>query len=266
MPGEELSLAAAQQVLEKLTDPAFNEALSPSQGLVVTPHTFSCLEQEGRWKHENWGYNKPRDFTSPILPDPPDKVAQSPPPDVVTPPSPKKLRRWPLFDLKIDQSPLASQLLMGIGGAVQIPLGGSLLPTLLKLSSIGNVNLARVEVMWWDDALEIWGGYAGLSPGATGFGSVFGHRAHIDVTGCAYGNFLPARYLLVGSGWVNPVGPQYYEFRWGLVVRAGQARPTMLFGSVWDREGHTAELAAGDFYRFEVTNWTSPQSQCTQTA
>jgi hypothetical protein len=246
----------------KLTDPTFNDSLSPSQGLVVTPHTFSCVEQEGRWKSAAWGYGpgNSRDLLSPITGPTPSKVATKPPADPVRPPS--RSNHCPLLTLLIQPALVPNQLPMGLTN-VLIRLAGPL-SLLLNMSSVGIQNSATVDVTWWDDGLEIWGGYAGLapSPKPTGFGSVFGHRARIDLAGCPFGNFLPARYLITASGWINPVGAQYYEFRCGVVIKAGSPKPTLLFSSVWDREGNAGTLGGhGDWYVFNIQNWTSTASQ-----
>lgn len=252
---------AAQFILEKLTDPSFNEALSPAQGLQVTPHIFASQEQEGRWKHANWGYNAERNLTSPLTTDDPlAPLVTAPPPDVVTPPA--KPQRSTLLDLKILQMDKFEKVLFGIASSVVVPMGGGVALTLMQMSSIGKDNHAAIDVTWWDDGLEIWGGFAGLAPGTVGFGSVFGHRAQIEVTGCTYGNYLPARYLVVASGWINPVGPQYYEFRCGAVIRAGMRSLQPLFSNIWDREGHQSTLGykrgpSGSAFVFEISNWAT---------
>jgi hypothetical protein len=254
--------AGVDFILGKLTDPAFNEALSPAQGLQVTPHIFSSVEQEGRWKSDSWGYNQERDLTNPLTTnDPPALLVFTPPPDVVDPPETQ--HRSMLLDLQILQMGKIERLLFGIAAGITVTLAAPAL-TLMDMSSIGDDNRAAIDVTWWDDGLEIWGGYAGLAPGTKGFGSVFGHRAKIDVTGCTYGNYLPARYLIVASGWVNPVGPQYYEFRCGAMIRAGRRGMQPLFSNVWDREGHQTTLSyargpGGSAFLFQIRNWaTSP--------
>jgi hypothetical protein len=132
---------------------------------------------------------------------------------------------------------------------------------LINASAAGDDNIAAITVKWWADANEIWGGVAGLSY-AKGFGSVFGHRAKIDVTGIPFGNYYPARYLITASGWVNPLGPQYYEFRCGAVAQAGQTRLTPLFGELWDRDGNARQLppSVGSRYQILVNKWASTTS------
>jgi hypothetical protein len=78
---------------------------------------------------------------------------------------------------------------------------------------------ARVGVWWYSDGLEIWGGFAGLSS-ATGFGSVFGQRALVELSGTPFGNYFPTRYFLAFSGYLNPVGPAYEEFRGAVSIKA----------------------------------------------
>jgi hypothetical protein len=250
----------AKSIVDLLIDPAFNEALSPAQGLQVTPHVFGSVEQEGRWKKMEWGYDGGRILTSPLIgPSSTKRGATSKsPPDVVSPPAGKPSGSGLLFSLTIREIDLPGALALGIAGAYITPLLGVPLAELLVLSSVPKENHAAVEIRWWDDGLEIWGGYAGLAPGVTGFGSVFGHRAKIDVTGFAYGNYLPARYMVVASGWINPVGPQFYEFRCGAVIRAGTSKPIPLFGDVWDRSGNKKELPRpGDAYGFTINNWAN---------
>ena len=92
---------------------------------------------------------------------------------------------------------------------------------------------AQITAQWFDDKLEIWGGFAGLS-NATGFGSVFGHRANVQISGTVFGNYLPASYLIGISGHINPVGPVYKEFRCGAVVTAGKPLQP-LYGEMWSR-------------------------------
>jgi hypothetical protein len=58
---------AIAKAVDLVLDPAFNEALSPSAGLTVTPLMFSSVEQEGRWKDNLWHFNEARDLTNPMM-------------------------------------------------------------------------------------------------------------------------------------------------------------------------------------------------------
>jgi hypothetical protein len=238
-----------------LIDPAFNEALSPAQGLEVTPHVFASLEQEGRWKYQMWGFPEERNLTNSLTGD-------EPMPDAMSRPTPSPPSIGTLLTLQINKLTVPDEILLGIGATLAVPLAGSALTPLIKASAAGDVNSATISVMWWSDGLEIWGGVAGLVQ-AKGFGSVFGHRARIDVTGTAFGNYFPARYLIMASGWLNPLGPQYYEFRCGAIAQAGYTRLTPLFGEVWDRDGRRVALqpSVSDGYSFTVRRWVLPSSQ-----
>src|SRR5262249_45346792 len=105
---------------------------------------------------------------------------------------------------------------IGAVGAPAAPLVGTALVKLLK-ETIFAPGYVVIDANYIVDGTEIFAGYAGLAH-ASGFKSIYGHRAKIDIGGVIVGNYLPAAYLLGLSGYVNPVGPVFIEFRCGVVI------------------------------------------------
>jgi hypothetical protein len=175
----------------KLLDPAVVVGLSPHSALQVTPVTFQSVEQEGRWKPASLVAALGRAFelqNHAESSSPPSKPRLAEPYGTVT-------QYWcPLFSL-------------------DMPSIGATLGTSEARSTL------RVDAIWWGDGLEIYGGYAGLGR-AQGFGSIWDTMASTSLQATPFGNYYPATTLLTWSGWVNPIGSAYWEFRGALLVRA----------------------------------------------
>lgn len=250
---------------DKLLDPALNDALSPSSGLSVAPHYFQSVEQEGRWKDSSWGFNKERELVGLQIPHTTkagsttyknpwggvqdvlgqkwrsytDSVVKSQATGGVgatgnAPISGKTSAfRIPLLDINIKKPSWAEQAVLdAITAIIGTPLGGAVGPVVLR--SILAPGSLVIDANWVCDGTEIHGGVAGLA-WANGFQSLFGHRAKVEISGVSFGNYLPTAYLLGMSGYINPVGPVFVEFRCGVAVFAdGGASP--VYGSYWTRD------------------------------
>jgi hypothetical protein len=162
---------------EKAIDPATIEGLSPSSALQVTPATFQSIEQEGRWK--------------------PDDI---------------------LDDKSKAGRPLGIKLSSGSGQTYNIGQSketayGSITRSFEYIVSITCTSGSQVYigVTWWSDGLEIYAGLAGMYSSA-GFGSVYSDTASISLQAIPLGNYYPAQALITWTGWVNPAGPDYWEF------------------------------------------------------
>lgn len=184
-----------KDVLGKLLDPALVTALSPPAALQVTPVLFQAIEQEGRWKPK-WLVGKGDTDRRLEL----DKQlhSNSAPGDFLLPPSffgEHKPEFW---------SSLArhNQVLFNVG-----------------TKGVKANSKFVVDATWWGDDLEIWGGYAGLA-NAEGFGSIYNDNAACTLYAMPFGNYYPAQVMIAWSGWLNPVGPAYYEFRGAVIVNA----------------------------------------------
>ena len=59
----------------------------------------------------------------------------------------------------------------------------------------------------------------------------------MQIVGTPYGNFLPGAYMIVMTGYVNPVGPKFIEFRCAAVIRADKRQIQPLWGFQWNRDG-----------------------------
>lgn len=235
----DLAKKLPEKALDLLLDPAFNEALSPSAGLIVTPLTFSSVEQEGRWKLDDWGYNDPQVLSNRIL-----AAAQTSP---VPNPADAPVNFYPAVGggaaatkrgygrlLTIDIPKPSSVTTVALSALLGPPVAQLLNSTILQKGH------AEISADWQHDGLEIWGGFAGLTS-AQGFGSVFGHRASVQLTGTVYGNYLPGAYMIAMTGNVNPVGTTYVEFRCAVIIQAGKdIQP--LYGQQWDRDGNGKDL------------------------
>lgn len=91
---------------------------------------------------------------------------------------------------------------------------------LLTLNVTGDfTSSARVDATWWGDELEIYAGYAGLAR-ANGWTMVWDNRASVTLEGVSFGNYFPAKYLITMTGFVNPIGPEFLEFRGAVVIGA----------------------------------------------
>lgn len=198
-------VAAYEAALKTLTDPAFVVALGPQSALDVTPVAFQSVEQEGRWKPDSLVAKSNRPGRVLELAGHAENADKPPKSPQLTPPNPANLVRknCPLFSL-------------------DMPCIQSYLPDALSGPNTTQRSTLLVDATWWCDGLEIYGGYAGLA-NAQGFGSVWDTMAHVTLQATPWGNYYPAATLLTWSGWANPIGPQYWEFRGGLVVRADQS-------------------------------------------
>ena len=101
-------------------------------------------------------------------------------------------------------------------------------------------SLAVVDATWWSDGLEIYAGHAGLAR-AQGWGSIWDNRANVVLAGTPFGNYYPANYLITVSGFINPVGPSFCEFRGGIVIGADGrlARPDSKVSAAKRRSART---------------------------
>jgi hypothetical protein len=248
----------AAKLLDLALDPSFNEGLSPSSGLAVTPLVFSSIDPEGHWKLKEWGYNDAREFMSPLIShidsstntrvaneDDRGKTISSPgaAPINFRPSSATgaatKFGWGKLISIDIPKPPKTYDFLTPILALLTGPAGAAA-PELAKMTILQEAH-AEITASWEHDGLEVWGGFAGLEV-AWGFLSTFGHRAKIDLLGTPYGNYLPGAYMICMTGHVNPVGPKFYEFRCAAIVQAGQEggkgiQP--LWGTQWERESGT---------------------------
>jgi len=246
----------AEKALELALDPTFNESLSPSAGLTVTPLIFSSIEQEGRWKVKDWKFStfdsEERQLTNRILADAHAAAESSKTSSPLANPANAPVNFYPsvgtgaathrafgpLLTIKVDKPPAKYNFIAAALQALQGSQAGALVSIYTALFEEAS---AQITADWQHDGLEICGGFAGLTK-ATGFGSVFGHRANVQLSGTVYGNYLPASYLIGMSGYVNPVGPKYVEFRCAAVVQAGKPIQP-LWGQQWDRDtGNPADL------------------------
>ncbi|MCU7725244.1 hypothetical protein ODJ79_16060 [Actinoplanes sp. KI2] len=208
----------AKEIIEKLLDPGLNSALSPAAGLQVSPVVFQSTEQEGRWKPtELVGADRALE----VKPKKANGAAAKPPDERVLakPFGPLRQHETTLFTIKMpgiaseDEIEAAVlELLFSIAGQNRDVTD---LSHLIK----PDVCTLRVSATWWSDGLEIFAGYAGLSS-ATAFGSVFNSNANISLQAIPFGNYYPASVLLTWSGWVNPMGPGYWEFQGAVVLDA----------------------------------------------
>lgn len=167
---------------------AMIEAMSPKSALQVTPVVFQSTEQEGRWKPFEMldaVTSGTRAFVAGKQEQNYEAALNSSSALVVAKPYGKVLvKRSPLFTLKVEDK-----------------------------------SVAVIDVNWWYDGLEIWAGLASLMQ-AIGFGSVYSDTASATLQATVLGNYYPAKVFITWSGWLNPNGNEYWEFRGGIVVSA----------------------------------------------
>jgi len=201
-------LKAVASGLDKLTDPGLNVALGPQSALQVTPVIFQSIEQEGRWKpaslvntddptssaarvFELAGHAETSSTSTPLLAEPYGPVRQ---------------KNVKLFTVTVPGASMTSML-----------------SDIWKLITSGGQGATEctftVDATWWYDGLEIYAGWAGLA-NATGFGSIFNSTASVALQAIPFGNYFPASVLVTWSGWVNPIGPDYWEYRGGIILNA----------------------------------------------
>jgi hypothetical protein len=213
-------------------------AFSPTEGLQVASHVFQSVEQEGHWK-------KDRDFGD-------GRQLEPPPPASTESPKSHGLKKSSIGKTQPGQRvlfdpPVPERNYMPL---LTIHLKG---PALAGVSDVGRIldSSAQVGVWWYSDGLEIWGGFAGLS-WATGFGSVFGQRALVELSGTPFGNYFPTRYFLAFSGYLNPVGAAYEDFRGAVSIRAASSTLEPLFCNRSSRplSPKKSEIADGVFRPF----------------
>ncbi len=254
----DLAKKLPEKALDLALDPTFNEALSPSAGLQVTPITFSSVDQEGRWKIPEWNFSQwntqaiqeNRVLSNPIMykslldngsvPNPAN-AAVTFYPGVGAGASATKRGYGRLLTIDIPKPSSASNYI-GIALAAMGSVIPAVVPVVLNNTILAEAY-AEISADWQHDGLEIWGGFAGLT-NAKGFGSVFGHRANVQLAGTIYGNYMPASYLITMTGNVNPLGPAYIEFRCAAVIQAGKSIQP-LYGQQWDRDGKQQDLHFG---------------------
>jgi hypothetical protein len=242
MPGPEALLAGLGLVGQgggSLADPSLNEALSPAAGLIVSPYYFQSAEQEGRWKHQLWGFSQGRNLVPPEFDMPPDGGT----PNASYPKNPAStvyagLKNWKNYsDTERGQACADPFILTRRAPILRVTIGALQdSPTLLgkaigvlQYSSVLGVALTQtitqpgsftVGATWLASQTEILAGHAGLFY-ATGFNSTYGHRAKVEIGGVSLGNYIPTAQLIGLSGYINPVGPVFIEFRCAVVVASG---------------------------------------------
>jgi len=237
--------SAVGSFIDKLTDPGLNVALGPQSALQVTPVIFQSVEQEGRWK--------------------PGSLVNSDPNSLI----PSNGRVFELTGHAEEKYPALTPLTPSLTepyGSIQeknvklftVKVPGASLNSVLSdiwklLSSDGQGATTctfTVDATWWYDGLEIYGGWAGLA-NATGFGSVFNTTASVALQAIPFGNYFPASVLVTWSGWVNPIGPDYWEFRGGMVLNAdgtnsaSRAKGPPAYMKYWGRDDKQAPKDAG---------------------
>ena len=168
--------------------------LGPQSGLQVTPVVFQSIEQEGRWKPVSLvdqDHSPGRNF----------ELNQQ----IANAANPSQAAFY------------RSQLTPELWGTVS--QSRNTLFTVSCSSLLRGPSSFSVDATWWADGLEIWGGYAGLSQ-AQGFRDVLDDMAAASLYAAPFGNYYPARMLIGWSGWVNPVGENYFDFRGAIVLSA----------------------------------------------
>jgi hypothetical protein len=215
------ALAILARRVQKLS--AFLAAAFYGLWLIVTPLVFSSVDPEGHWKLEQWGYNKERNFWGPALTkDQTDNPGDDPivPYGSIRTGGAATRHVWGrLLTIDIPRPPESYDVIGTVATVVGAGAAGALYN--LAKQTILQPGHAVIDAQWQDDGLEIWGGFAGLTS-AMGFMSVFGHRASVQISGTMYGNFLPGADMIVMSGFINPVGSTFVEFRCAAVVKAGK--------------------------------------------
>jgi hypothetical protein len=220
MPVELLELIGAgagpaKAIIDKLIDPTLNTALGPPAGLQVSPAVFQSVEQEGRWKPRSLvdAGNNGRIF----------ELANHA--EAASPPEPQLAERYgglvqhqaTLFTIEMPGIATEGELLALV---TKFVLGNTQSAiTAFKQLVKDDVCTLTVDAIWWADGLEIFAGYAGLAT-ATGFGSVFNTTANVTLQAIPFGNYYPAAALVSWAGWVNPIGPGFWEFQGATVLTA----------------------------------------------
>ena len=81
---------------------------------------------------------------------------------------------------------------------------------------------------------------------AQGFASVFNDVASISLAATPFGNYYPAKILITWTGWLNPVGPAYADFRGGIVLSADGKQSGASLGipymTAWGRDGQSIDV------------------------
>jgi hypothetical protein len=229
------------EALGKVTDPTLIQALGPQSGLQVTPVNFQSIEQEGRWK----------------------PVAMV---DKTSSPG-----RNFVLTKQLDNATSENSKAIG----VRQPYGDVIqnIATVFTLTTALGSKVS-CDAIWWSDGLEIFAGYCGMAQ-ATGFGSVYNDMALFAFQAIPFGNYWPAAVLLTWSGWVNPVGPDYYEFKGAITLSAvgstalnggklgkggiAQSRPSYV--QAWSRGKQPIDVPWNNNAGFDLNLATLPQMQ-----
>lgn len=235
MPGAAAVGAAAAgealSALKELVTPDMIRALSPSEGFEVKSHTFQAIETEGRWKKQS-------DFKDRALEPPITKGLK---------PGELQEHRATVLSINIGglQPSIVTAIINTILGTIvpqsvlatmALPNAMSTLPKYVTdafpqlpgvIKALGQPTIAEIEAVWWSDGLEIWWGQAAAKH-VSGFNSLFGHQAHVELDGVSFGNVYPLPYCLTFTGYVNPVGPVFEQFR-GAVKLDANGSATGLF-------------------------------------
>ncbi len=245
MPGESPGGAGLSEVintLKELVSPEMIRALSPTEGFECTAHTFQAIETEGRWKDASLYVD--RGLWPPVSGEQ----------------SPGKLVKREATILSIQIGALSTGTIAAIVNAVlgdlvpqttlatlALPVSQSLPPAIAKafpaldsaIRALSRPSTVEIAATWWADGLEIWAGQAAAKH-VTGFNSLFGSQARVDLDGVSFGNYFPLPYLLSFTGYVNPVGPTFEEIR-GAVRLDADGRATGMFFERSNRDKATSE-------------------------
>jgi hypothetical protein len=212
--------------LEKILDPGLVSALGPQSGLQVEPVLFQAIETEGRWKPgglintaQNTVPSTSRVFElaghaeqQPQPPDPPEFKLNEPYGKVLS-------HTTHLFTLDVQGYSSTALAVQMLGVAKELP---DAVKQVLNVDANQDLRIRctlSVDANYWSDGLEIYAGWAGMTS-ASGFYSAFNTTASVSLQAIPFGNYFPASVLVTWSGWVNPPGPDYWEFRGGIVLNA----------------------------------------------
>jgi hypothetical protein len=223
-----LGSAGLEALLDKL-GPELIKALSPTEGLQVTPHTFQAIEQERRWRIDEAYLETHNDGKSKL---------NTPEPQTSTGYAGNKTK-----DSKLTASDINNVIDKHIKNMVKkqseqqtkVPTFYRKRILTINMGAPGLKSSATIDVSFWADGFEIWAGYAGLAK-ASGFGSLFGNQALIVLNGVTFGNQFPMKYYLTLYGNLNLVGPKFLEFR-GAVLVFPNGDLLGLYCETWARDG-----------------------------
>jgi hypothetical protein len=99
---------------------------------------------------------------------------------------------------------------------------------------------ASVVLMRIAQGTELACGHAALNF-AHGFGSIFGHKAKVEINTTMFDDPSPARCLIGLSGNVNPFGPVFVEFHCGAILANDRDELIPAYGRWWARSASHGE-------------------------